>query len=687
MRGRSLTRLTRQVSGSALFTASGVLLFAGVLVAFAALRLGGTLPWPRHRAHAPVGGSGEATHPLPPVDVAPTTPVLEAADAVPRWTVGEWVERSSGAIRDVALSLGLAAFAAAMFMALAYPVVFPPSLAAPAVTLDSSEAKVPLDGVIVLQVRGTFDKSAIEGRLVVSPRVALDPEDLNVAHSVALPWLSATGWATTTVTMNPHGERLFEPETEYTVSLMRQTVTFETITVPRVLSVDPPRGSSEVDVWQPVRISSNEPVAWDKSMFSIAPPADIVVAATGDGRTISITPTGKPWQNSTFYRVGIADEISDRHGRGMAGDFATTFSTVAPIAVSASGSEQSRPTDAALEFAFDRAPDQKETEASFRISPPADGIFAWADPTVLIWTPASPLSHSTDYVVSIGGEGTVTNPVDPGEWAFHTADPPVSVSIQGGSQSPATLRAVPSGGLSSYEYRWSTGAAGDVVTVTVPQGRAWDVSVTVTSGDQTATAYVRVYGPPLPPPPPPPPLESVGNPGGGNKIVLTFDDAGSMSAIMDVLARYDAKAIFFPTGYWARAYPAVIDRAVQEGHLVCNHSSSHADLTTLSAEGVRGEILGGVSRNCDLFRPPFGAYNYTVGAVAAELGYQAYMWDIDTRDWARTYPGGDQEILNIVMAQAFPGAVVLMHLQVANTLAVLPTMIERLQDAGYVVSW
>ena len=685
MWGHTLTRLTKHVSRSALLITSGVLPFAGVLIAFAALRLVGTLPGPRYRAHAPSGGSGEETHALSSAAVAPATLALESADAVPRRTIGEWAERSRGALRDVGLSLGLAAFAAAMVMALAYPVFFPPSLAAPSVTLDSPEAKLPLDGVIVLQVRGTVNKSAIERRLTVSPPVALDAEDLDVAHSVSLPWLSSTGWATTTVTVNSHGERLFEGETEYTVSLMQQTVTFETITVPRVLSVDPPMGSSEVDVWQAVRIRFNEPVEWDKSMVSIEPPADTIVTAAEDGKTISIAPTGKPWQNSTSYRVSIADEILDRHDRGMARDFATTFSTMEPIAVvSASGSEQSRPTDAPLEFAFDRAPDQEETGTSFRISPPAEGVFAWADPMTLVWTPTSPLSHSTEYVVSIGGEGTAANPVDPGEWSFRTADPPVSVSIQGGSQSPATLRAVPSGGLNTYAYSWSTGATGDVVQVTVPQGQAWDLSVTVTSGDQVVAASVRVYGSPLPPPPPP---QNVGNPGGGNKIVLTFDDAGSMSAIMDVLARYDAKAIFFPTGYWARAYPEVIDRAVNEGHLVCNHSSSHADLTTLSAEGVRGEILGGASRNCNLFRPPYRAYNYTVGAVAAELGYQIFMWDIDTRDWARTYPGGGQEILNIVMAQAFPGAVVLMHLQVANTLAVLPTMIERLQDAGYVVSW
>jgi peptidoglycan/xylan/chitin deacetylase (PgdA/CDA1 family) len=63
------------------------------------------------------------------------------------------------------------------------------------------------------------------------------------------------------------------------------------------------------------------------------------------------------------------------------------------------------------------------------------------------------------------------------------------------------------------------------------------------------------------------------------------------------------------------------------------------------------------------------------------------MWTIDTRDWARRYVGGDQEILNIVLSQAHPGAIVLMHMHVDNTVRALPAMIEGLQAAGYKLSW
>ena len=204
---------------------------------------------------------------------------------------------------------------------------------------------------------------------------------------------------------------------------------------------------------------------------------------------------------------------------------------------------------------------------------------------------------------------------------------------------------------------------------------------------------------PPPKPPAPEPVQPVIHPppevrpGGGNKIVLTFDDSdgsgGIVSGILDTLSQYNAKAIFFPTGSWAAGGGAsYVERMKNEGHLVCNHTYSHANLTALSSDGVRYEISNGAGvGSCNLLRPPYGAHNSYVDSIAASLGYSIYMWDIDTRDWARRYDSGDQEILNIVLSQARPGAVVLMHMHVDQTLEALPRMLEGLKTAGYELSW
>ncbi len=177
-------------------------------------------------------------------------------------------------------------------------------------------------------------------------------------------------------------------------------------------------------------------------------------------------------------------------------------------------------------------------------------------------------------------------------------------------------------------------------------------------------------------------------PGDGNKIILTFDDSGMMEQILDILDSYGAKAIFFPTGDYANSVPDIIQRAEKEGHLVCNHTKDHADLTTLSGEGVKEEILGGAGvGECNFLRPPYGAHNNFVDSIAESLGYTIFMWDIDTMDWARRYPGGDQEILNIALSQAYPGAVILMHMHVPNTIIALPAILKGLKDAGYELHW
>jgi len=173
------------------------------------------------------------------------------------------------------------------------------------------------------------------------------------------------------------------------------------------------------------------------------------------------------------------------------------------------------------------------------------------------------------------------------------------------------------------------------------------------------------------------------------KIVLTFDDSDEsgiiITQILDILSSQNVKAIFFPIGNWAHTSGApYVQRMLREGHLVCNHTKSHKKLTLLSRKEIVKQILGGAGvGSCNLLRPPYGAYNSFVAQIAKELGYQIYLWTIDSRDWALRDPGGDQEIIHIVLSQARPGSIVLFHMNVKNTLKALPYIIEGLRAKGY----
>ncbi len=164
-------------------------------------------------------------------------------------------------------------------------------------------------------------------------------------------------------------------------------------------------------------------------------------------------------------------------------------------------------------------------------------------------------------------------------------------------------------------------------------------------------------------------------------VVLTFDDQGSkaqVEAILDILAQNHVGAVFFPVGKWAKLNPELIDRMKAEGHLIGNHTYSHAHLTGLTDDEIRWEIENGAGGF--LFRPPYREGNGTVDRIAGELGYQIYLWNVDSRDWTGA---AANVIVETVMREVKPGAVIVMHLHGAHTAEALKQLIPLLTQAGY----
>lgn len=129
-----------------------------------------------------------------------------------------------------------------------------------------------------------------------------------------------------------------------------------------------------------------------------------------------------------------------------------------------------------------------------------------------------------------------------------------------------------------------------------------------------------------------------------HKIVLTFDDGPSLEytpRILDTLAEYKVPAVFFVVGERLQVPGAreIVRRAAREGHIIGNHTFNHVKLTEVSSEEVRSQI----SRTHDLisefeprrklFRPPYGACNDAVKAIAKQLGYKTVLWDASSDDW------------------------------------------------------
>lgn len=173
-------------------------------------------------------------------------------------------------------------------------------------------------------------------------------------------------------------------------------------------------------------------------------------------------------------------------------------------------------------------------------------------------------------------------------------------------------------------------------------------------------------------------------------IYLTFDDGPSEPwtvQVLTVLAHYHAHATFFVVGQEARAHPDLIKAIVAGGHVLGNHTYDHPWLGHMNRDQVSGElertqkVLGPLAASC--MRPPFGSTNHFTRNEAAQLGMKLVMWDIDPRDWSRP---GAAHIASFILAQAAPGATVLMHdggTKRAQTVAALQTVLSKLSQRGY----
>lgn len=186
------------------------------------------------------------------------------------------------------------------------------------------------------------------------------------------------------------------------------------------------------------------------------------------------------------------------------------------------------------------------------------------------------------------------------------------------------------------------------------------------------------------------------------RVALTFDaehpsrrqcPPGAANAIVETLAELGIKASFFVQGRWATAYPDLARAIARDGHLVGNHSHSHAPMPALSDQGLGVDIDEAESSIRNIvgvdprpwFRCPFGegADDPRVVDALAARGYRNVHWDVAVSDWEddRTADGVENDVVDGVL-QHGDGAIVLLHTWPAPTVGALTPIVQRLRSAG-----
>lgn len=186
------------------------------------------------------------------------------------------------------------------------------------------------------------------------------------------------------------------------------------------------------------------------------------------------------------------------------------------------------------------------------------------------------------------------------------------------------------------------------------------------------------------------------------KIALTFDDGPDPEytpQILDILKKYNVPATFFVLGSNGNANQEILERIVDEGNELGNHTYSHPNISLLSPEQVQFELSanerlfeGVLGRKSLLFRPPYSediepenSQQVAPLVETTKLGYYTVGMHIDPNDWSR--PGVDAIVSSVSEgAKNGNGNIVLLHDAGGDrtqTVEALPKIIEELRSQGY----
>lgn len=178
------------------------------------------------------------------------------------------------------------------------------------------------------------------------------------------------------------------------------------------------------------------------------------------------------------------------------------------------------------------------------------------------------------------------------------------------------------------------------------------------------------------------------------KLYLTFDagyENGNIAKILDVLEREQVPAAFFILEHLVKSEAALVRRMVDEGHLVCNHTATHKNLSRASDAEFRDElermersykeVLG-----CEIsryFRPPEGVFSISNLKTAKAMGYRTIFWSFAYADWDNHRQPSVSDAMNKILLHTHPGAIILLHPTSATNAEILPELIRKWKADGY----
>lgn len=183
----------------------------------------------------------------------------------------------------------------------------------------------------------------------------------------------------------------------------------------------------------------------------------------------------------------------------------------------------------------------------------------------------------------------------------------------------------------------------------------------------------------------------------GNKeskfVYLTFDEgyeAGYTDRILQTLKDNDVTATFFITAHYVNTQSELVQKMIDNGHIVGNHTVNHKSMPTLSDEQVKTEVMTLHTTLYEKFgyemkyiRPPMGEFSERTLSLTNNLGYTTVMWSFAYDDWNEDNQKGIEYAKEKILNNVHNGAVILLHGNSSDNCNVLDYIIKEIKNMGY----
>jgi len=178
-------------------------------------------------------------------------------------------------------------------------------------------------------------------------------------------------------------------------------------------------------------------------------------------------------------------------------------------------------------------------------------------------------------------------------------------------------------------------------------------------------------------------------------VYLTFDagyENGNVKKTLDILNKNNVSGAFFVLSNIINTSSELIKDMADSGHLVCNHTASHKDVSKISDfESFRQELcelesLYNAKTGRELskyFRPPEGRFTEKTLQYAKEMGYKTVFWSFAYEDWDNNKQLSEESAKRKILDNIHNGAVILLHPTSDTNVKILDDIINELKGLGY----